>query len=127
MCREFVAASRRSGFTLIEMLVSMAVLVLLIVVVSQMVNSTATLTKNSGKHMDSDSQARDVSTASRWISPGWCSGRDADTLFVKSTGNDKMFFYSETPSYFSGDASGVTPAPQNDSPLSLIGYRVNPT
>ena len=132
MGRNFVVASQRSGFTLIEMLVSMVVLVLLIVAVSQMVNSTATLTKNSGKHMDSDSQARDVFDRLAMDFAGMVRRPDADCLFVKSTGsggnalNDKFFFYSEAPAYFSGDAgTGATPAPQNDSTLSLVGYRVN--
>ena len=125
MRRDFLATGRRAAFTLVEVLVSMTVLVLLIALVSQIVNSTANLTKNSGKHMDSDSQARDVFDRLAVDIAGMVLRPDADTLFVKSAGNDKMFFYSETPAYFSADASGATPSLQNDSPLSLIGYRVN--
>ena len=47
-----------SGFTLVELLVSMTVLTLLVVMISQLVSSAATTISRSGKHMDSDTDSR---------------------------------------------------------------------
>ena len=48
----------RTGFTLLELLVSMAVLALLTLVVAQLTNSAARVTTDSHLRMDGDSQAR---------------------------------------------------------------------
>ena len=45
-----------AAFTLVEMLVSVAVLILIMVFVSQMMNSTLLSTTASGKHEDADGQ-----------------------------------------------------------------------
>ena len=55
---------------------------------------------------------------------------DVDQLYKQDqTGNDEMFFYSQTPGYFGANGSTVSATQQ--SPTSLIGYRIstsaNPT
>src|SRR5207245_4228057 len=51
---------RSGGFTLTELLVSMGVLVLLVLLFTQLLNSAATITILGHKQMDTDSQARQL-------------------------------------------------------------------
>src|SRR6266478_1974837 len=48
------------AFTLAELLASIAILTLLILIVTKMVNSASTITTMGNKRMDADSQARPV-------------------------------------------------------------------
>src|SRR6266487_1101278 len=50
----------RGGFTLVEMLISIGVLALLVLLVSGLVNSAATISRTGNKHIDTDTQARVV-------------------------------------------------------------------
>jgi len=111
----------RSGFSLVEVLVSMVVLILLILFVTQLVNSTSAVTVNSRKRMDADSQARTVFDRLAADFEGMLLRPDVDYIFAKMQGNDKMFFYSEAPAYFSG-----SPLSQDRGSVSLVGYRINP-
>ena len=52
------AANRAGGFTLAELSVTVGVLVLLVFLATQLLNSAATVTVLSYKKMDADSQAR---------------------------------------------------------------------
>jgi prepilin-type N-terminal cleavage/methylation domain-containing protein len=47
-----LARQARNAFTLVELLISMAVLVMIILFVGQLVTSTATITVNSGKFLE---------------------------------------------------------------------------
>ena len=51
---------RRAAFTLAELLVSMGVLVLLVLLFTQLLNSAATTMTFGNKRMDADSQARQL-------------------------------------------------------------------
>ena len=51
---------RASGFTLAELLVTVGVLVLLVLLFTQLLNSAATITTLGHKQMDADSQARQL-------------------------------------------------------------------
>ena len=53
-------ASREGGFTLAELLVTMGVLVLLVFLFTQLLNSAATTMTLGNKRMDADSQARQL-------------------------------------------------------------------
>ena len=53
-------AKQTDGFTLAELVVSVGVLVLLVLLFSQLLNSAATVTTFGHKQMDADSQARQV-------------------------------------------------------------------
>ena len=48
------------AFTLVEMLISIVVLALLILMVTQVVNTAATVTRPANKHIDTDTQARAI-------------------------------------------------------------------
>ena len=109
-----------NAFTLVELLVSVSVLTLLILLVSQLVNSATMATTSSNKHMDADGQARLLLDRmgmdfSRMVKRG-----DVD-YFLKingatpQAGNDQIAFFSEVPGYSSG----------SPSPVSLVAYRVN--
>src|SRR5437879_1770459 len=89
-----------AGFTLVEMLVSTAVLVLLILVVTQLVNSTALTATGSRKHTDADGQARMIFDRMANDFGRMVIRKDVDYLFTKQAGNDGMVFYSEAPAYF---------------------------
>lgn len=110
----------RRGFTLVELLVSISLLVLLILLVSQMVNSAVLVTTSGRKTLDADSQARVAldriaSDLARMVKRD-----DVDYLFVKRPGNDRMFFYSEGPTF-----QGAIATAGDRSTFGLIGYRIN--
>lgn len=120
---------RQRGFTLAEMLVSIAVLTLLIVFVNQLVHSASTISTMGNKHMDSDNQARPVLDRMAEDIGGIVKRSDIDYLLKQpanpqtggnsNTGkNDQIAFYSQVEGY----APTVT-----QSHLSLIAYRVNST
>ena len=113
------------GFTLIEILVATAVLVLLVALVAQLTNNTATLITGSTKPMDADSQARTIFDRLSNDFAKMPRRVDMDCIFSNQitggTPNDAMFFYSEAPAYFDGGASDFT----DRNTTALIGYRIN--
>lgn len=119
------AIDRKSGaaFTLVETLASITVLVLLIVMVTQLTNSAAVTTTTSRKHMDADSQARMLFDRMSNDFERMLHRKDVDYVFTKQTGNDAMYFYSETVAYYDNAATNSNPAAKNS--VALVGYRVN--
>jgi type II secretion system protein J len=118
---------RRSnhGFTLAELLVSIAVLALLVLFVSSLVNSAATITTLGNKRMDSDSQARQVLDRMAIDFTQMVNRSDVD-YYLKSPanpqtgGNDQIAFYSGVAGY-----QPATSTSKQHSPISLVAYRVN--
>jgi hypothetical protein len=108
------------AFSLIELLVATAVLVLLLLVVTQLINSTSATTVNGSKHMDADSHARMIFDRMAIDFDKMVKRNDVDYAFLKRTGNDAMWFYSEAPAYFTG-----SPSVSARSTVSLVGYRIN--
>jgi len=138
---------RCRGFTLAELLVSVGVLVLLVLLATQLLNSAATITTLGHKQMDADSQARQLmdrmaidfaqmvkrsdvdyyvkssrfATASPTPAPGCttaCSNvYSTGVRTLFQPGNDRIAFYSAVPGYY--------PPTGSQSPLSLVAYRVN--
>lgn len=121
------------------MLVSTAVLVLLIVLVSQLMNGATTTISSSRKHLDADAQARMVFDRIGEDLANMLKRKDIDyyfkdyiaesgTMSMKAgggdgndssqDGNDSMFFFSEAPAY-----SGTTTTSTRNS-VALVGYRV---
>ena len=108
-----------SGFTLVEILVSVSVLGLMMIGVAQMLNSAMSATLGGYRHMDADTQARmvldrmafDISKISRRT--------DVDYYFQKNAGNDQMAFFSEAGGYY------PTTTTTQQSTFSLVGYRIN--
>lgn len=112
-------ASRASAaFTLIELMVSIAVLALLGGMVMQLLGSASRLTTNSRKAGDCDTEARfalDQITAdlSRRVRRP-----DVDAFVAKNTGDDRLYFFAETPGY------SPKLSAQERSTISLVGYRL---
>jgi hypothetical protein len=118
---------RAAGFTLVEILVSVGVLVLLVLLASQLVNSAATITILGHKKMDADSQTRQLLDRMAIDFAQMVKRSDVD-FFGKGTtapnsvggtmaGNDRIAFYSSVPGYY--------PTASYQSPVSLVAYRVN--
>jgi hypothetical protein len=115
------------GFTLAELLVSMGVLVLLVLLFTQLLNSAASITTLGHKVIDTDSQARQLLDRMSLDFAQLVKRSDVD-FFAKGTvapnsvggtmaGNDRIAFYSAVPGYY--------PSTSYQSPLSLVAYRIN--
>lgn len=117
-----------TAFTLAELLVTVGVLVLLVVLFAQLLNSAATITTLGHKQMDADSQARQLLDRMAVDFAQMVKRSDVD-YYVKSSataplrrvvqsGNDQIAFYSAIPGYY------PTTISTNQSPVSLVAYRV---
>src|SRR4030095_13921289 len=126
--------SRSSGFTLVELLVSVFVLVIIILLVAQLMTSATGITRTGNKNIDTDTQARVVldrmaldfaqmlkrTDVDYYVKQrngynghgnghGWGQGHNGDK------GSDQIAFFSHVPGYY--------PASYG-SPISLVAYRV---
>ena len=131
-----VNARRNSrAFTLVELLISVGVLALLILLVSQLMNSATAVTRTGNKHIDSDTQARAILDRMAQDFGRMLKRTDID-YYVKAPigyknpnahgnglklksgqqGNDQIAFFSQVPGYYPSGAQ---------SPVSLVAYRVN--
>jgi hypothetical protein len=133
-----VATARRTGnaFTLVEMLVSIAVLTLLVLMFTQLINNAATIARPANKHIDTNTQARAVFDRMAVDFGRMLKRTDVDYYFKAGSNkypgnsgghskgggaqgqtelNDQIAFYSQVPGYSTG----------SPSPISLVGYRVN--
>ena len=120
--------TRRVGaFTLAELLVTMGVLVLLVLLFTQLLNSAASITTLAHKQMGADSQGRQLLDRVAADFAQMVKRSDVD-YFAKGTaapnsvggamaGNDQIAFYSAVPGYY--------PSTGSQSPVSLVAYRVN--
>src|SRR5437016_4486915 len=115
------------AFTLAELLVAIAILALLVVLSTQLLNSAASITTLGHKQMDSDSQARQLLDRMAVDFAQMVKRSDVD-FFGKGTtapnsvggvmsGNDQIAFYSGVPGYY--------PSTGSQSPVSLVSYRIN--
>ena len=96
-----------AGFTLAELLVSVGVLVLLVLLFTQLLNSAATVMTLGNKGMDTDSQARELLDRMA-IDFDQMLKRTDVSYFAKTvgklrgrSGNDQIAFYSAVPGYYS--------------------------
>lgn len=126
----------RGGFTLAEMLVSIAVLALLVLMVTQLINSAAPIARTANKHIDTDTQARVVFDRMAIDFAKMLKRTDID-YYIKAPvgyrnpnshgngkklqsgqlGNDQIAFYSEVPGFY--------PSAGSQSPVSLVAYRID--
>ena len=132
------SARRRAGFTLLEVMVAIAILGIIVVAIAQIVGTASSLTTLDDKHIDADGQARTVFDRMANDFARMVKRNDVDYIFFKAstagvTGtNDTMFFFSEGASYFDSATFTKTPvgylasAPTpTKNAVSLVGYRVN--
>jgi type II secretory pathway component PulJ len=110
----------RTSFTLIEIMVAVAVMTLLIVLVVQLIEGGNTIILGSRKHLSADAQAREVFSRFNLDIHRMPFRSDIDVIL--SSNNNTLFFLSETIGSYSSSGSSKT---ADRSTLSLVGYRVN--
>ena len=116
---------RRSGdaFTIVELLVSAAVLVTLVLLIGRMFSSVSAVTTSGNKRMDAQAQLRPLFERLAVDFSQMLKRSDVD-YYLKSpaitqTGNDQVAFYSAVAGYY--------PLSGSQSPISVVGYRINST
>ena len=130
--RAFILAKQRervSAFTLAELVVTVGVLVVLVLLFTQLLKNTASITTLGHKQMDADAQARQLFDRMAIDFAQMLKRSDVD-YYIKSSapsgggqrqvlqpGNDQIAFYCAVPGYL--------PPSDYKSPLSLVAYRVN--
>src|SRR5438270_2890363 len=110
-----------TGFTVAELLVSIAVLVVLVLLVSRLFNSAASVTTSGNKRMDADAQVRPLFDRMAVDFSQMIKRSEVD-YYLKSSaniqsGNDQLAFYSAVAGYY--------PPSGSQSPISVVGYRIN--
>src|SRR6266567_1349251 len=116
-----------TGFTLVELLVTIGVLVILVLLGTQLLNSAASITTLGHKQMGADAQARQLLDRMAIDFAQMVKRSDVD-YYLKSSaaaplrrvpqpGNDKIGFYTT--------ALGYYPTGGSQSTVSLVSYRVN--
>jgi prepilin-type N-terminal cleavage/methylation domain-containing protein len=104
------------GFTLLELMVAISILVMLCGLVMQLMGSATQLTSTSKQSSDCDSEARFALSQIAADLGRRIRRQDVDAFLDKTKGNDRFFLFSET--------AGWAPNDRNPSTVSLIGYRV---
>lgn len=109
------------AFTLTELLVSIAILIVLVLLVTRLFNSASTLTTSGNKRMDADAQLRPLFERMTVDFAQMVKRSDVDYYLKSSanfqTGNDQIAFYSTVPGYY--------PSTGSQSPVSVVAYRIN--
>jgi prepilin-type N-terminal cleavage/methylation domain-containing protein len=91
----------QSAFTLIEVLVSLAVLLMVVGLVAELTNNAAQVSTFGRNRMDTDSQARLIFDRMASDIGEMCKRKDVDCVLAKlDGGNDALFFFAEAPSFF---------------------------
>lgn len=113
----------KNAFTIAELLVSIAVLAVLVLLVSQLFSSAASVTTSGNKRMTAEAQLRPLFDRMAVDFSQMIKRTDVD-YYLKSpsntqTGNDQFAFYSTV--------SGYYPSSGSQSSISLVGYRINST
>jgi len=141
MTKRFTIAPPRHGrgaFTLAELLVSVAVLTLLVLMLTQLINNAAPIARTANKHIDTDTQARVVLDRIAVDFAKMLKRTDVDYYLKQPNGNykghgnghgygnkvqsgqqgsDQIAFFSAVPGYY--------PSTGAQSPVSLVAYRIN--
>lgn len=119
-----------AAFTLAELLVAIAVLSLLVVLVTRLLNSAAAVTTLQTKRMENSAQVRPLFERMAidfaqmvWRNDVQCyvkqpaSPTSSANTFTGSDPNDRIAFYAYVPGDYPGAGS--------ESPVSLIAYKIN--
>jgi hypothetical protein len=120
------------AFTLVEMLVSIAVLVMLVLLIGQLFNSATATATMSDNHLGADEAARQVFDRMGSDLAAMVRRSDVNYIFYKQPaggsdqpGNDAMFFYAEAPGYLNAGANSAMITTGSGSEMALVGYRIN--
>jgi len=100
------------GFTLVELLMAMAVLVLMMVLVTTLVNNTSRLTTASQEVISADAGGREALDRISFDLGRMVLREDLPPLLDRQPGNDAFTFYAQAPGY------------EGDRGISRIGFRV---
>jgi hypothetical protein len=103
------------GFTLVELLVAAAIMVIFVVLVALMVQSVATGTSSSSRHIDADDEIRTAFDRMRDDIATMVQRPDVNPRWIPTNGNDAFYFLSQAPAAFSNTSN---------SGVALIGYVV---
>lgn len=122
--RPITKSPNSPAFTLVELIVSMGVLALLMILISELFSAALAVTGMRNKQMDADAQARAVFDRMAIDFAQMVKRPDVDYFLKDPTnnpqpGNDQIAFYSQVPGYF------TTGTATQQSPVSLVAYRVN--
>lgn len=117
--KSLTSSSSSSGFTLLELMVAISILVMLCGLVMQLMGSATRLTSTSKQASDCDSEARFALAQIAHDLGHRIRRSDVDAFVDKSRGNDRFFFFSETPGWAPNLSEQNKP-----STVSLVGYRV---
>jgi len=109
------------GFTLIEVLVAASLFLLLAVFIAQMVGSISIGSASSSKRLSADDEARTILDRMQGDFASMVERKDADPEFLGTSGNDSIFFVSQSPAYWSNSPGSSL---NNNSQMALIGYMV---
>jgi prepilin-type N-terminal cleavage/methylation domain-containing protein len=113
-----------TGFTLLELLVALAVLSMVVMLLLQTISSTSKASGSTKRHLDMDAEARSVFDRVQADIDSMVIRQDVDALFLGlpqdasggSDHNDQFYFYSQSPGY-SAMTNGL-------SSVSMVGYAV---
>lgn len=112
-----------NAFTIIELLVSVAVLVVLVLLVSRLFTSAATIATSGNKCMDANAQLRPLFDRMAVDFSQMVKRSDVDYYLKSATnvqaGSDQIAFYSTVAGYYPSNGS--------QSPISVVSYRINST
>jgi prepilin-type N-terminal cleavage/methylation domain-containing protein len=117
--KNITRSSSSSGFTLLELMVAISILVMLCGLVMQLMGSATRLTSTSKQASDCDAEARFALAQVAHDLGHRIRRSDVDAFVDKSKGNDRFFFFSETPGWAPNLREQDKP-----STASLVGYRV---
>jgi len=115
-------ARNPEAFTLVELLFSVAILVIVIVFVSQLIGGTQTISSIAGRRSDADMEARMIFNRMAIDFDSIARRPEVNFYFHHSAGNDALYFYSEAPGYF---PSGTGASSTAWNTFSLVGYRIS--
>lgn len=113
------------GFTLVEMMVAIAVFGIMMLLLTQVIESTSRSILQVQNNIAADNQARAVFDCMQRDFQGMPDRADVDVILYKPTSaawvNDSVYFFSRTSVYFDGTSFTST----NKNGVSLVGYRIN--
>lgn len=112
------------AFTLVELLLVMAIFAMMALMMLRMVGNTTELISRAEKRIDTDAQSRLIFDRMASDFQGMAKNPSVNFWFNAQTGNDAFYFFSEATGHFAdSDPYGIASTARNT--VSLVGYRVS--